>query len=60
MENLVGSAWGTFRVSENPMNGDVTITRCEEGNALVYVSPDYRHLFDQQPDGTYSRNEVKR
>lgn len=47
MSNLIGSAWGAWRVDRDPFNGHLTIERHKPGNKRTYADPDRRDLYEQ-------------
>lgn len=55
LSSKIGSAWGVWRVSVNPENGNRTISKHAEGERRVYVDPDrqhyFRRIFDGSPEG---------
>ena len=55
LSNMIGSAWGIWRVTINCENGNYIISKHKGSKRRYYVDPDRRHLFKQQPDGTYEQ-----
>lgn len=55
--NIVGSAYDwDFRL--HPMTGDLTMRKVEADGKRRHVDYDRREFFDEQPDGTFVRNDL--
>jgi hypothetical protein len=51
LSRQVGSAWGCIRAEQDPLTGNVTVSRHEEGQHRVYVDPDRAHLYRRDEHG---------
>lgn len=54
LEGVIGACWG-FYYFEDVQTGDVTFCRCKDltGKIRTFVSPDRRHFYRRNFDGTY-------
>ncbi len=57
LSGMVGAGCGTFRVKQDLITGDVTVSRHPESNKRYYVDPDREHLFQRLADGTLERKK---
>lgn len=46
LSSRIGSAWGTWKVRQDPITHDYIISRHVAGDKRVYVDPDRAHLFN--------------
>lgn len=53
----MGSAYGVYRLTGNPMNGNITVRKHPESNKRYYTDPDREYLYDKQSDGTLELKE---
>ena len=51
LSSKIGSAWGCWRVSEDSITKNCTVSRHKEGRERFYVDPDGRHLFQKDNNG---------
>ena len=52
LSQMIGSAWGIWRVHTNYETNHVIISKHKGSNKRYYVDPDREHLFIRNSDGT--------